>query len=119
MHNLPETKAFTIKDKVFYFSVATRIYDLMQGLAGLESLSPIDGMLFDFGFETNVTMTPKGLLFPVDLAFISEAGEVKQITKLDPAFPFPEYSNEDVRYALEVPLNWFSEHQIAIGDKLF
>jgi uncharacterized membrane protein (UPF0127 family) len=112
----PEGKQFTIKDKTFHFSVASRMMDLLRGLSGVTSLGEYDGMLFDFGHETSIVMTPRGLKFPIEVAFISEDGEIKEITSLDPLIGFTQASTEEVRFALEVPVGFFDRNGIVVGD---
>jgi uncharacterized protein len=113
---LPEGRSFTVNDQNFNFSVARSIRELLRGLGGISSLDDYDGMLFDFGYEVDVAMTPRGLNFPVEVAFISEAGEIKEITHLDPKLGFPSYSRDRVRFALETPVGFFDSHNIRVGD---
>jgi len=117
MQVLPEGKAFAIKDKEFKFSIATRAIDLMRGLKGVSVLDPYHGMLFDFGVEMAVIMTPKGLLMPVEVAFLSEDMEIRETSILDPVLGFTRASSMPVRYALEVPMRFFEEHNLEIGDR--
>ena len=112
----PEGKQFIIKDQTFHFSVATKMMDLLRGLSGVTSLGEYDGMLFDFGHETSIVMTPRGLKFPIEVAFISEEGEIKEITTLDPLIGFTQASTEEVRFALEVPVGFFERNGITVGD---
>lgn len=115
---LPEGKSFTINGSTFRFSIATGIMELIRGLSGVASLEPFDGMLFDFGYEMAVTMTPQGLRFPIDVAFISEEGEVKGIARLDPLYGYIQSSSVHVRYALEVPVGFFEQHNVSVGDTI-
>lgn len=118
MNAFPEGKAYNINGQVFNFSVATRTMDLVRGLSGVASLDPYDGMLFDFGYEMSVAMTPLGLKFPVEVAFISEWGEIKQIETLDPLFGSVKQSDDLVRYALEVPVGFFEQHGLSVGNTI-
>ena len=116
---LPENISVLLGSKEFHFSMATTAKDLMQGLKGVMNLEFCDGMLFDFGCPFSPIMTPKGLEIPVDLAFITEAGEVVEIHKLDPEYGFNQGTErQDVRYALEAPVGFFDLHGIKIGDLL-
>lgn len=116
MRELPEGNEFSFKDKKFYFSIATRPMELMSGLKGVSSLDKYAGMLFDFGGLMEIIMTPRGLLFPVELAFLSEELEVLQITLLSPELGYTQASEVKSRYALEVPVGFFSANQISVGD---
>ena len=114
--SLPVGNTFTLKEKDFHFSVASTGLELMQGLKGVENLADFDGMLFDFGVSTKAIMTPRGLRFPVDLAFIREDGTITQIERLDPNLGMLRFASEPVRYALEVPVDFFEKNNIKIGD---
>ena len=119
MPELPEGRTCTIKEREFTFSIATTAVDLMRGLAGATSLEDYDGMLFDFGCPFSPIMTPKGLTFPVDLAFIHVTGKIVEIHRLDPNYEFPQDTvRRDVQYALEVPVGFFEDNDIQIGDML-
>ncbi len=118
MVELPEGKVFSIRDKQFNFSLASTAMELITGLAGVTSLESFDGMLFDFGIDWSVIMTPKGLVFPVEVAFINEVGDIQEIKTLDPADGFTQASSKKARFALEVPIGFFEENNIKIGDTL-
>jgi len=115
---LPEGKVVTIGDKEFNFSLAETGIDLMTGLKGVTSLEPYDGMLFDFGLQFYVMMTPKGLVMPVEVAFISEDGVIQEFNKLDPENGLNQGASKRVRYALEVPVGFFVENNIQVGDTI-
>ncbi len=119
MPELPEGKTFVIEQKEYTFSVATTALELMQGLRGVTSLDPFDGMIFDFGCNFSPIMTPKGLLFPIDVAFITSQGLVAEFHKLDPENGFTQSTvRKDIRFVLEVPVGFFEENDIALGDQL-
>jgi len=117
MNALPIGKRYAAKGNKFHFSVATSAMELMRGLSGIRKLDPYHGMLFDFGREMAIMMTPRGLLMPVQVAFLSEGMEIKEISKLDPAMGFMVGSKDKVRYALEVPVGWFAQYSLEIGDR--
>ena len=120
MVELPTGHHYTIGEKEFYFSVAVYPMELVQGLKGTTraDLGTYDGMLFDFVLPEMVIMTPRGLIMPVELAFINEDGVIVQITKLDPSFGYTQAASSKVRYALEVPIGFFETHNIKVGDIL-
>lgn len=119
MAELPEGRTVKFSDKEFTFSVASRGVDLMKGLGGITDLDPYDGMLFDFGTNFNIRMWSKGLVFPVEVAFLDSDGVVMQIGKLDPSEErsFDLASDSPGYYALEVPVGFFENNGIAIGSK--
>jgi len=119
MPELPEGKLVRFEDKEFNFSLATTALELMRGLRGVTSLEPFDGMLFDFGCNFTPIMTPSGLVFPVDVAFITSAGEVVEIHRLDPENGFTRSTDRrDIRFTLEVPVGFFEDKGIQIGSSL-
>jgi len=119
MLELPEGKAVTIGDKEFNFSLAETWQELYTGLKGVTSLEPYDGMLFDFGVkEFYPKMTPKGLVIPVEVAFISEDGVIQEIKTLDPVNGFWQESSKHARYALEVTVGFFVDNNIHVGDTI-
>jgi len=118
MLELPEGKPVIIGDKEFNFSLAETGIELMTGLKGVTSLEPYDGMLFDFGQEFYPIMTPKGLVFPVEVAFISEDGVIQEFNKLDPMDGLNRAASKRVRYTLEVPVGFFVNNNIHVGDTI-
>ena len=118
MPELPEGKSVLIGEKEFLFSFAETALELVTGLKGVARLEPYDGMLFDFGQEFFPIMTPKGLVFPVEVAFISEDGVIQEIMYLDPSSGFDRAATTKARYALEVPVDFFETHNIQIGDSI-
>jgi hypothetical protein len=118
MPELPESKVFSIGEKQFSFALATTAMQLITGLAGVASLEPLDGMLFDFGMNWPVIMTPKGLVFPVEVAFIDEDGVINEIKTLDPTDGFTQAATKKARFALEVPVGFFEENEITVGNIL-
>ena len=120
MLELPEGKIVRFGEKEFNFSLASDGLTLMQGLGGVASLEPYDGMLFDFGCQFNIHMWAKNLIFPIDIAFLDEDGTVLQFGRLDPNTErsFTLKANAPGRYALEVPVGFFTENNIQLGDTL-
>ena len=116
MRKLPEGKSIQIGEVDLNVSCAETPMELMTGLKGVTSLEPYNGMLFDFGIEMNVLMTPKGCLFPLEVAFITQEGRIVEIKTLDPSVGFTQGSSRRVRFALEVPKGFFELHNIKIGD---
>ena len=116
MPTLPTGKRFKINDSEFYFSVAETGVELMTGLRGATNLEGFDGMLFDFGCGFDPIMTPKGLQFPVDIAFILESGEIVMLSQLDPMYGINQKTDRsDIQYVLEVPVGFFEANGIEIG----
>jgi len=115
MSELPEGKTIVINDKSYEVSCAETGVELMTGLKGVASLAPYDAMLFDFGTIMEIIMTPRGCLMALDVAFISAAGKIEEIKKLDPKVGFTQASSMRVRYALEAPVGFFEQNGISVG----
>jgi len=120
MPELPEGKIVRFGDKEFNFTLASNGLELMRGLAGVTSLEPYDGMLFDFGCQFDIHMWAKNLLFPIDVAFLDEDGTVLQFGRLDPngEQSFTLKARVPGRYALEVPVGFFEDKGIQLGSRL-
>lgn len=120
LQRLPEGKIVRFGQEEFNFSRASTGLELMRGLSGVDSLEPYDGMLFDFGCQFDIHMWAKNLLFPVDVAFLDEDGTVLQFGHLNPntETSFTLKATAPGRYALEVPVGFFEDNNIQIGDKL-
>ena len=52
--------------------VALTPWELAQGLGGIPGMPPETGMLFDMGYEQVIGVTTVPMLFPLDIAFLSE-----------------------------------------------
>ena len=117
---LPEKKEFRFQDKTFTFSVCSTALELMKGLAGVTSIEDeeIDGMLFDFGVDHAAIMTPRGLNFPVEVAFIDRMGFVKEIKTLNPRLGYNIFASKPVRYVLEAPVGFFQTNNIDVDSRI-
>ncbi len=107
------------ESKEYNFSQAFSALELMTGLRGVTSLEPYNGMLFDFGCRFRPAMTPKGLKFPIDIAFVTDNFEIVEFSRLDPEVGWVESSKRsDIRYVLEVPVGFFEENNIELNDTI-
>lgn len=69
----------TIKDRKWIAAVAATPWELTQGLGGIPGLAVGTGMLFDLGYSREVEVTTAPMLFPLDIAFLSEDLTVTEI----------------------------------------
>jgi len=90
-----------IGDKEWFMDIATFPWELSQGLGGLVELPSDTGMLFDVGFEQTVEVTTVPMLFPLDIAFLSEDLTVTEVYR-DVGPGYLVTSQVPVRYFLEV-----------------
>ena len=91
----------TIADKDWLADLANTPWELVQGLGGITGIAPGTGMLFDMGFEQVITVTTEPMLFPLDIAFFSEAMVITEIYRnIQPGYLVT--STSPARYFLEV-----------------
>ncbi|MFC2052395.1 ArdC-like ssDNA-binding domain-containing protein [Chloroflexota bacterium] len=69
----------TIENKEWFTDVVTLPWELSQGLGGLVEIPSATGMLFDMGFEQTIEVTTVPMLFPLDIAFLSEDLTVTEV----------------------------------------
>jgi len=77
-----------------------------QGLMGVTDLGGLDGMLFVFDKEADLTFWMFNTLIPLDIVFFDSQGGFVSSTRMEPcpAKPCPTYpSGAPARYALEMP----------------
>lgn len=93
--------AVIIKDRQWQVTVATDLWDLASGLGGILQIPAATGMFFDTGYAQRIPVTTEPMLFPVDIAFISETALVTEVYRN----VMPGYivlSDSPARYFLEV-----------------
>jgi len=120
MPGLPTGRTVVLNGKGFNFSVASTGIELMRGLSGVTDLGPYHGMLFDFGCDFKAIMHPRGLKIDIEVAFITSEGEIVEIgSLLQDMYPnFLLYAPVPVRYVLEVPVGFFEQNSLKVGDKI-
>lgn len=79
---MPGTAIVVIGEKEWAVDVASTPEELLQGLAGVESIPANTGMLFDLGEEQIITVTAEGMLFPVSIIFIDSDLKVTEVALL-------------------------------------
>ena len=83
-----------------------------QGLMFVEDLGDLDGMLFDFGAESQGAFWMKNTLIPLDIAFFDGGGALVAVLTMVPceADPCPTYDpGVPYSYAIEVPAGAFGD----------
>ena len=91
----------TIGDKQWQVDIAATPWELMRGLGGLAGIPPWTGMLFDVGATQTIEITTEDMLFPIDIAFLSEAWVVAEVYRgIEPGYIVA--SPEPARCVLEV-----------------
>jgi uncharacterized membrane protein (UPF0127 family) len=91
----------TINDKQWAVDIAVTPWELSQGLGGLSELPVGTGMLFDLEYEQVIEVTTVPMLFPLDIAFISEDMTIIEAYRdIEPGYLVT--SQLPARYFLEV-----------------
>jgi len=104
----------TIDDRKWSVSMASSPWELAQGLGGIPEIAPEMGMLFDLGYEQIIQVTTVPMLFPLDIAFISDDMVVLEVYRsIEPGYIVT--STLPARYFLEV--NAGELDTIDAGDK--
>ena len=98
------------------------------GLMHRTQMPDNDGMIFLMPHVETATFWMKNTLIPLSIAFIDKNGVILEIHDMmapDPANPVPDNQlpitrsdSDQVAYALETNLHWFSLNSIKPGDKL-
>ena len=83
-----------------------------------EEINDGEGMLFIFEHDQILSFWMKNTFVPLSIAFILYNGTIVEIFDLEPENLNPVRSSRSVRYALEVPQNWFSRVGLGPGDRL-
>ncbi len=88
------------------------------GLMFRDSLPENRGMLFVYPESQQLVFWMKNTVLPLDIAFVDEAGVIREIQSMEPLSEDLHRSLEPVRYALEVNRGWFRRHGVQVGDTL-
>lgn len=87
-----------------------------RGLMGIDQLPPNYGMLFVFADTIQPAFWMKDTRIPLEVVFMSNMGEIKAITPMQPYTETIHEAPEPLPYALEVPLGWMAKHDVNVGD---
>ena len=90
-----------------------------RGLAGVEDLGPLDGLLFEFPRPVDVAFYMKGAMISLDIAFFDANGTCLQVSTMPVCEkePCPTYrAPEPFRWAFEAPAG--SLTHVASGDQI-
>lgn len=88
-----------------------------QGLRGRQLMAE-QGMLFVFPQPTLVSMTMRGVDYPLDLLFFDVFGVLQGVVTAPAQSAGPYGGSRASKYMLEVPAGWAAQHGVALGDRL-
>jgi uncharacterized membrane protein (UPF0127 family) len=87
-----------------------------KGLMYRKKLPDGEGMLFVFERDEVLSFWMKNTYIPLSIAFIASDGKIIDIKDMYPHDENSVVSSRSVRYALEVPMGWFSRAGVRQGD---
>jgi uncharacterized membrane protein (UPF0127 family) len=116
--HLPEID-FHIDQAVLHTQIAATSQECEIGLMHVARLPDNDGMIFLLPTVTHATFWMKDTLIPLSVAFLDRNGTILEIHDMKPLDLSTTRSDSDqVAYALETNLHWFSLNHIKPGDHL-
>ena len=113
--------ANSIKMKIgnnnYNIELATTIAQKTKGFSGRDSLCKNCGMLFTFGFETNLPFWMKDTLIPLDMIWLDKNGKIVDIQTASEINSTKIYQNQTpAQYVLELNANDSQKINLKIGD---
>lgn len=116
---LPPTNSIKIKIANINYNIelATTIAQKTKGLSERNILCKNCGMLFTFGFETNLPFWMKNTLIPLDMIWLNKNGKVVDIQTAIEINSNKIYQNQTpAQYVLELNANDSQKIGLKIGD---
>jgi len=89
-----------------------------QGLTLREHLPEDQGMLFDFGQETQTAFWMKDTPIPLSIAFVSLEGVIVDLRDMEPFSTELHRSSQPYLYAVEANQGWFERNGIGLGNSV-
>lgn len=96
--------------------VARTADERAQGLKFRDELAPGTGMIFVFPDEATRSFWMQDTYIPLDIAYMDASFRIIDIQQMEPLVTDTYPSAAPAMYALEVPLGWFAEHGVQVGD---
>ena len=108
-----------IKDQSYKIEMAVSSAQKIKGLSKRESLCKNCGMLFTFGFETQLPFWMKDTLIPLDMIWLDKNGTVVDIQTALETNSSKIYQNQTpAQYVLELNANDSNKIGLKIGDTI-
>jgi hypothetical protein len=114
------TQTLTVGDARIKVEVRDTEAGRELGLSGRNSLALDHGMLFVFDTPGPYGFWMKDMKFPIDIVWISEDLAVVGMVRWATPESYPEIFSppSDIKYVLEVPAGYSTEHGIAVGQRV-
>jgi uncharacterized membrane protein (UPF0127 family) len=103
-------------DVVVYVEVATTPEQHQRGLMGRTSMPADQGMVFDFGGETQTSFWMKDTLIPLSIAWFTHDGVIVDIQEMEALSEALHTPRAPYWYALEANKGFFAAHGVQPGD---
>lgn len=116
---LPPSNSVKIKIKNIDYKIelAKATTQKSKGLSGRETLCKNCGMLFIFGFETNLPFWMKNTLIPLDIIWLDKNGKIVDIQTITEINSTKIHQNQTpAKYVLELNANDSQKINLNIGD---
>lgn len=115
-----ELKTLLVGDYAIRVAIADSPTERTQGLSGTTMLPQGTGMLFVFPSPHVPGFWMKDMLFPIDIIWISSAGEVVGVVPRATPESFPTQFRPDqpIQYVLEVPAGFAETYNVQKGVKI-
>lgn len=114
------TVRFSGTGAVLHVRVADTDPEREQGLMGVTSMPPDQGMAFVFDQPTTSEFWMKDTLIPLSIAFVDASGTIVTIREMTPCTADPcETYAADAPYVLAIEANagWYDANGVAVGDR--
>jgi uncharacterized membrane protein (UPF0127 family) len=108
----------TLGGKQYRIAYADTAMERQLGLMYRRKMCDDCGMLFKFDSVRVASIWMKNTYIPLDLAYITQQGEIVDIKQLTPHDLTSVSSSEPILYALEMNQGWFAKQDIRVGDKV-
>lgn len=114
-----------IRETEWDCALATTYAEMREGLGGVESIEAGEGMLFDYGENTYISVTTEPMLFNIDIVFIRENvledGSLhlyiaEYVSDAEPDRIIEGHT--DCRYFLEVNAGEVAAAGVEVGDEV-
>ena len=116
---LPPVNSVKIKigNTNYNIELATTIAQKTKGLSGRNTLCKNCGMLFTFGFETNLPFWMKDTLIPLDMIWLDKNGKIVDIQTITETNSTKIYQNKSpAQFVIELNANDSQKLNLKIGD---
>lgn len=99
--------------------IACSNQDKMTGLMNIQSLDKDHGMIFVYDHMDYHVFWMKNTLIPLSIAYVDKDWIITDIKEMSPNDETHILPKSPALYAIEANKNWFLQHNVNIGDKVY